>query len=287
MAEQLLTFDAVELCVESFGSPTDPAVLLIAGGAQSMVWWEDGFCDLLARTGRHVVRFDQRDTGRSTSSRPGRPSYTAHDLTTDPLRILDGLGIERAHLVGFSMGGGVAQRLAFEHGERILTLTLASTSPAFPAEHDRGLPGPSPQVAATFTNPDPEPDWTSRDAVVAYRIEAERPYAGALGFDEPRVRHLATKEVDRTTDMAAAMTNHFLLGDEPPAGATLSRITAPTLVLHGTTDPMFPIEHGQALAREIAGARLVSLPGVGHQQPPPQLWNLAVSAVVHHTGQRM
>ncbi|MGH3367794.1 MAG: alpha/beta fold hydrolase [Nocardioidaceae bacterium] len=286
MAEQLLEFDPVELCVEAFGSPADPMVLLIAGGAQSMVWWDEGFCGLLAGAGRYVVRFDQRDTGRSTNSPPGQPSYTSHDLVNDPLRILQAFGVEQAHLVGLSMGGGIAQLIAIEHPQRVRTLCLASTSPALPAERNRGLPGPSPQVAATFTNPDPEPDWTDRDAVITYRVEAERPYAGALGFDEPRVRRLATQEVDRTKDMAASMTNHFVLDDHAPAGTHLSQITAPTLVLHGTTDPLLPVEHGQALAHEIVGARFVPLPGVGHEQPPPELWDLVVSAIAEHTEQQ-
>jgi pimeloyl-ACP methyl ester carboxylesterase len=283
MTEQLLTIDGIDLCYEAFGDPADATVLLIAGGTQSMVWWEEGFCARLAGAGRHVVRYDHRDTGRSTSSPPGRPSYTGRDLIVDPLRILAALGVSRAHLVGLSMGGGLAQRIALEHPERVITLCLASTSPAVPAEHGRPLPPPSPQVMATFTDPEPEPDWTDREAVLAYRVDAERPYAGSLGFDEPRYRQLAAEEVDRTLDMAASMTNHFLLGDDTPAGLRLGAITAPTLVLHGTTDPMFPIEHGQALAAEIPGARLVTLPGVGHQQPPPELWDLAIAEIVKHT----
>lgn len=283
MGEQLLTVAGVQLCWESFGSSADPTVLLIAGGAQSMVWWEDEFCDRLAEAGRHVVRYDHRDTGRSTSSPPGQPSYAAHDLAADPLRILDALGVDGAHLVGLSLGGGIAQRIALERPERVRTLCLASTSPAVPAERDRGLPPPAPQVMATFTDPDLEPDWTNRDTVVAYRVEVERPYAGDIGFDEPRYRRLAAQEVDRTVDMAASMTNHFVLDDDTPTEARLEQITAPTLVLHGTTDPMFPVEHGQALAYEISGARFVALPGVGHQQPPPELWDLAVSAIAEHT----
>jgi pimeloyl-ACP methyl ester carboxylesterase len=285
MTEQILTVDGIDLCFETFGDPAEPTMLLIAGGAQSMIWWEDDFCGRLAEAGPHVVRYDHRDTGRSTSSPPGRPAYTAHELTTDPLRILDALGVRRAHLVGLSMGGGIAQRIALEHPERVSTLCLASTSPAVPAEHDRKLPPPSPQVMATFTDPDPGPDWTDRDAMVAYRVEAERPYAGSLGFDEPRYRRLAAQEVDRTRDMAASMTNHFVLDDDTPTGSRLDQITAPTLVLHGTTDPMFPLEHGRALAAEIPGARLVSLPGAGHQQPPRELWDLAIAAIVEHTEQ--
>lgn len=285
MAEQIIASDGVGLCVEAFGSPDDPAVLLIAGGAQSMVWWEDGWCRRLAGGRRYVVRYDHRDTGRSTSSPAGRPSYGARDLATDPLRILDALHVPAAHLVGLSMGGGLAQLVAVVRPERVRTLTLMSTSPA--GTHDGPpLPGPAPQVRATFSSPDPEPDWTDREAVLRYRIEAERPYAGSLGFDEPRIRRLAAREVDRTRDMAASMTNHFLLEDAWPADADLGRIAAPTLVLHGTADPLFPLEHGRALARLIPGAQLVELPGVGHQQPPPQRWDLAVPAILSHTAAR-
>ena len=162
MTEQTVTIDGIDLCYEAFGDPADPTVLLIAGGAQSMIWWEEEFCTRLAAAGRHVVRYDHRDTGRSTSSPPGDPSYTGHDLTTDPLRILDTLGVGRAHVVGLSLGGGIAQRIALQHPERLRTLCLASSSPGVAAEHARDSPGPPPQVVATFTNPEPEPDWTDR-----------------------------------------------------------------------------------------------------------------------------
>jgi pimeloyl-ACP methyl ester carboxylesterase len=283
MSERLLDVgDGVELCLETFGRPSDPTILLIAGGAQSMVWWEAEFCDRLATGGRHVVRYDHRDTGRSSASPVGQPTYSALEFADDPRRILRGLGVDAAHLVGLSLGGGMAQVLAVRHPELVRTLTLISTSPAGPHEGPP-LPGPAPQVAATWTDPAPEPDWNNRDAVLTYRVDLERPYAGRLGFDEARMRRLAALEVDRTTNLAASLTNHFLLGDAWPTGAELADITAPTLVLHGTADPMFPLEHGRALARLLPRATLVELPGVGHQQPPPQFWDAVTAAILSHS----
>ncbi|WP_111765682.1 alpha/beta fold hydrolase [Nakamurella deserti] len=283
MAERMLTSGAVSLCVQTFGSAADPAVLLIAGGAQSMVWWEDAFCRRLAAGGRLVVRYDHRDTGRSTASPPGRPDYTASDLAGDPLRILDALGVDAAHVVGLSLGGGLAQALAAGSPGRLRTLTLVATSPAGPYD-GVALPGPTTPLVRWLSDPPPAPDWSDRAAVLAYRVDAERPYAGALGFDEARVRRLAVAEIDRTTDMAAAMGNHVLAaGDAWPDGRAMEDIRCPTLVLHGTADPLFPLAHGRALARSIPGARLLALDGVGHQQPPPQRWDVVVPALLAHT----
>jgi len=279
-----IAVDGVELSVQTFGAPTDATVMLIAGGAQSMIWWEDEFCVRLSRAGRHVIRYDHRDTGQSTTSPLGRPDYSSQELVDDPIRILDAMGVHSAHLVGLSMGGGIAQHLALGHPGRVRSLCLMATSPAVPSASQRQLPPPAPRVMATFTDPQPEPDWTDRDAVVAFRVEAERPFAGDLGFDEVRTRRLAALEVNRTRDMRASMSHHSLLTGGPSiVEAGLDQIIAPTLVIHGTTDPMFPLEHGQALAADIPGARLMPLIGVGHQQPPPPLWEPVLSAMLGNT----
>ncbi len=164
-----------ELCVQTSGSPGDPAVLLIAGAASSMDWWEEEFCARLVAGGRYVVRYDHRDTGTSTTWPAGEPGYTGADLVADALTVLDTLGITRA-----------------------------------------------------------------------------------------RRRHLDGRR-------------------RGPAGVRVSAITAPTLVLHGTEDPLFPIGHGEALAAEIPGARLVPLPGVGHQMPPPAVWDVVVPEILAHS----
>ena len=170
-------------------------------------------------------------------------------------------------MVGLSLGGGIAQYLALEHPQRVRTLCLASTSPWVPTQHAPTCPGRLLRSLRRSPNPDPEPDWTDRDAVIAYRVDAERPYAGSLGFDEPHIpaaRHPG----------GGSNPGHGRLADQPlhphhdpPTDARLDQITAPTLVLHGTTDPMFPIEHGEALAAEIPERGSCRFPASGTSNP--------------------
>ena len=129
-----VAINGAELCVDTIGDPAHPAVLLIMGAAGSMDRWEQPFCERLVAAGRYVIRYDHRDTGGSTTYPPGKPGYTFDDLVADALGILDHLGVERAHLVGISMGGGIVQRIAVDHPERVLSVTLMSTSPAGPAD---------------------------------------------------------------------------------------------------------------------------------------------------------
>jgi pimeloyl-ACP methyl ester carboxylesterase len=126
--ERVLRVNGIELCAQVFGSAADPALLLIGGAASSMDWWEDGFCERLAAGGRRVIRYDQRDTGRSTHDAPGAPTYTPADLIADAVALLDALEVQRAHIAGISMGGGIAMRIALDHPERIASLTLLSTT---------------------------------------------------------------------------------------------------------------------------------------------------------------
>ena len=132
--------------------------------------WSPAWCARLAQEGRRVLRYDHRDTGRSGTSPPGHPSYTGADLAADPLR-LHALGVPRAHLVGLSMGGAIAQPLAARHPERVATLTLIATTPAGDRADDTPLPAPEPRLVATFDDPGPEPDWSDRAAVVDHLVE--------------------------------------------------------------------------------------------------------------------
>lgn len=275
---ELLKFDDVSLAVDRFGSPRDPTVLLIAGGAQSMDWWTSEFCQLLSSDSLHVIRYDHRDTGQSTTSPPRLPGYTGDDLSTDPLRILDACGIDSAHLVGLSMGGGIAQHIGVHSPDRVRTLTLIETTPA------GGSPGPLPPPAeslqSVWADDEPEIDWSDITAVIAHRVEAERPYAGSAGFDEARTRAIATIEVHRSFNMESSMTNHFLACPGPSADPTEIRV--PTLVVHSTSDPLFPLDHGKALAQMIPNSSLMVIEGIGHEAPPPPVWDLLLPEFRQH-----
>jgi pimeloyl-ACP methyl ester carboxylesterase len=278
VAERMIAANGVELCTESFGDEADPPILLVMGIGGSMLWWEDGFCRMLVDAGRFVVRYDHRDTGRSVTYEPGRPGYTGADLVADAAGVLDAYGIPAAHVVGVSAGGGFAQILALEHASRVLSLVLISTSPATPG--DRGLRPPSEDfgrfVAAA------EIDWSDGRSVVEYLVGYSRVLAGdRRPFDEAAARDLAEREVERARDIAAAQ-NHDAIHDDGPARGPLSSITAPTLVIHGTADPMFPVDHGEAVADEIPSARLLTLDGAGHGVYRAD-WKTLVDAIVEHT----
>lgn len=277
----MLRVNDVDLCLETFGDREDPAVLLIAGAASSMDWWEEEFCQSLADTGRFVIRYDLRDTGQSTSFPAGQPGYTGADLLQDAVGLLDALDLHTAHLVGISMGGGIAQRMALEYPERISSLTLIATSPIGPSSSE--LPPMAEHLSKMFSEPSPDPDWTDRAAVIAAFLDAERAFSGTIPLDEQRITAIAERAFDRTKDMAATQTNHWILEGGDPIRSNVGAIDVPTLVLHGTDDPLFPLGHGEALAREIPGAKLVPLEGLGHQMPPPVLWPTIIPAIAAHT----
>jgi pimeloyl-ACP methyl ester carboxylesterase len=250
-------------------------ILLIMGSSASMDLWEPEFCESLAAGGRFVVRYDHRDTGRSVSYEPGAPGYTGNDLIHDVIGVLDALDAGKAHLVGMSMGGAIAQVVALDNPDRVASLTLIATSPAGP---DDDLPGMSPETVAEF-NVD-TPDWTDRDTVIDYLVHLERVCASrSEPFDEARFREISTRTFDRTVNVESMTTNHHLVDGGERWRERLPNLNVPTLVIHGTDDPVLPYEHGVALADEIPGARLLTLERTGHELPS-RTWDLAVPAIL-------
>jgi pimeloyl-ACP methyl ester carboxylesterase len=279
VAERMVKANGVELCAESFGDPADAPVLLLTGVGASMLWWEEGFCRMLAEGGRFVIRYDHRDTGRSVTYEQGHPGYTGADLVADAVGVLDAYDISHAHLVGVSAGGAFAQLIALDFAERVLSLVLISTSPALPA--GRELPPPTGEFVRFVRTADV--DWTDAGSVSEYLVEYARVLAGTeRPFDESEARDLVCRDIQRAHDFAARR-NHDSLPDGELPRAPLSSIGVPTLVMHGTADPMFPIEHGRALAEEIPGARLLPLQGAGHGIERAD-WETIAGAIVEHTG---
>jgi predicted dithiol-disulfide oxidoreductase (DUF899 family)/pimeloyl-ACP methyl ester carboxylesterase len=276
--EAIVRVNGVDLCVQSFGHRADPAILLIAGAASSMLHWDERFCERLAAGPRFVIRYDQRDTGRSITYPPGEPGYTGRDLADDAIGVLDALGVARAHVVGISGGGGIAQSLAVRYPRGIESLTLAATSPIERAPDAAELPPPSARLAAGVA----EPDWSDRSAVIEYLVAQELLYSSeSRPVAEEYVRRLAERTVERANGIAS-INNHFVLESGEDAGEQRAAITAPTLVVHGTEDPLFPIEHGAALAAAIPGAKLLTLDQTGHELPPA-VWDTVIPAILEHT----
>ncbi|MEU6352658.1 alpha/beta fold hydrolase [Streptomyces sp. NPDC047072] len=273
--EALLDIDGVDLCAETFGDPADPAIVLVAGAAASMLWWDAELCGRIASRGRFVVRYDHRDTGRSTCYPPGRPPYSYTDLALDVLGIQDALGIERAHLVCQSMFGGIGLVLGVDHPDRVASLTFVSTSTGAD-----DLPPPSDDLAM----PDEPESSSDVVAVVAYVVAGARAYAGGSPFfDEVAVRALVARDVARARSYASTLVNHYAVDYIGPERGGFGDIAVPTLVVHGDRDPLFPPAHGEALRDAVPGAELLVLKGAGHDLPRG-VWDDFVGALVRHTG---
>jgi len=278
MSEQVVETDGVELCSESFGDPADPPVLLIMGTGASMLWWEEGFCRMLAGSGRFVIRYDHRDTGRSVTYQPGRPGYSGADLVGDAARVLDAQAIRAAHIVGVSAGGALAQLLALDDADRVLSLVLISTSSALPG--DRELPAPTEEFTRFVSST--QVDWSDAESLTEYLIAYARMLSGGRRpFDEAAARSLVRRDIERAHDFAAAQ-NHDIMPDGTLRQGPLSSISVPTLVIHGTADPMFPLGHGEALAEQLPDSTLLTLQDAGHGVERAD-WATIVPAIVEHT----
>ena len=278
LSEKMIEANGVHICTESFGDPGDPAILLIMGAMASMLWWDEEFCRRLAARKRFVVRYDNRDTGRSITYEPGETRYTVNEMVDDALGVLDAYGIDRAHIVGMSLGGMLAQILALKAPARVLTITMIASS-LFAERPD--LPPMDAKVLAHHAL-SADIDWSDENAVVEFLVGGWRLLGGsAHTFDEVGTRRLATQEFRRAANLLSMM-NHATLGGGEEWYDRFDEIAAPALVIHGTEDLVLPYEHGLALARELEGATLLTLKGTGHEIPRDD-WDTIIDAIVRHT----
>jgi pimeloyl-ACP methyl ester carboxylesterase len=279
MNEKMIKHNGVEFCTDSFGDPADPAILLIMGAMASMVWWPEEFCFRLAAGGRYVIRYDHRDTGRSTSYEPGCLNYSVEDLADDAVKVLDAYEIGHAHLAGMSLGGFLAQLIALKHPERVLTLTMIASERL--AAEDPSMPPIDPKVHAYHAR-GASLDWSDRKSVVEYMVGGWRLISGsARPFDEDTIRALAIQEVERTDNVLTSMNHALLTGGECWFGR-LNEIQVPALVIHGTEDPILPYAHGVALQKALPQATLLTLTGTGHELHRDD-WDVIIGAILSHT----
>jgi pimeloyl-ACP methyl ester carboxylesterase len=253
------TPDGVTLGVEHFGDWAAPLMLLVGG--TTMLSWPDALCSKLARGGRHVVRYDLRDSGTSTTADPEAPAYTLRDLAADAAALARGLDDRPAHLAGIGVSGMVAQVAALDHPNAFSALTLAGTRPVAPGPVDDDLPDHDRTTMYRLTSRS-VPDWSDRAAVAEFVARG----AEILGDDPDAARLAAARKWDRTPSTVPAVQLANQLGMvfarldcKPRWRERLPELVMPTLVVHGLRDPFFPVGNGEALAREIPGARLLVL----------------------------
>lgn len=271
--------DGLSLFTEAFGAPADPAVILVMGAMSSGAWWPEDFCRDLAARGRFIIRYDHRDTGRSTSYPPGEAEYAVDDLADDLVRVLNGYDIDRAHLVGMSLGGFLSQLTALKYPDRVRTITLIASERL--AEEDPSMPGMDPSILEYHAAAS-DLDWTDRDAVVNYQVGAWRLLSGsAHRFDEESIRTIAGADFDRTPSLLTTF-NHATLGGGEEWVGRLDEITVPALVVHGTEDPVLPYAHALALEASLPDSRLLTLEGTGHELHRGD-WPTIIGAIVDHT----
>ena len=269
--------DGAVLAVEVIGPEGHPLVLLNAGADCSMDWWRPEFCAAIVDRGFRVIRYDQRGTGQTTPGPRGGRLGGLGTLVGDALAVLDAVHADEAHWVGFSSGGWVAQLAALDHPDRVRALMLLSTEPTGFGEADADLPDASERLRQRWANPLPEPDWSDEASVIEYLVEVDRDYAGTE-FDEPHERAIWSATVRRSPGMHRDEGAPDVTDEPPRWRERLPTLRMPTTVVHGTDDPLFPIGNGEVLAREIPGARVVRLPGVGHELPP-RAWDAVVDAI--------
>ena len=268
--------DGATIAAEVIGEPRHPVVLLVAGGESSMDWWRPEFCDLIVARGFRVVRHDQRGMGETTLGAPGSRRDGLPVAVGDALAVLDAVAAPDAYWVGFSAGAWIAQLVALDHPDRVRAITLVSTSPTM-FEADADLPGATAPMRAAWANPLPEPDWSDPDAVIQHHVDVDRDYAG-VEFDEAHDRAIWADTVRRSPGMHRDEGGADVVEDAPRWRERLGEIRVPTTVVHGTADPVFPLGNGEALARDIRGSRLVTIPGGGHELPQAA-WPAVVDAI--------
>ena len=281
----------IDICFETFGDPEHPAILLVMGLGGPMGWWSEDFCERLSGRGYFVIRYDNRDTGRSTKLRQhkvgkldlvrafagrGKPPYSIGDLAEDAFGVLDHLGIERVHLVGVSMGGMIVQTMAIARPERAMSMTSIMSTTG-----NRRVGWQHPRIIPTLLSS----AGSTRDSYVERSLRTSA-ILGSPAFpgDEELARARAYETYDRGWT-ASGVTRHMLaVLAQPDRTKDLAKLDLPVTVIHGLNDPLVHRSGGKAVANAVPGAEHIEIAGLAHDLPV-QLYDTYVDAIVR-TAQR-
>jgi pimeloyl-ACP methyl ester carboxylesterase len=277
--------NGLELEYDTFGDPQDAPMVLITGFSMQMIAWDEAFCGQLAARGFHVVRFDNRDIGLSTKIDSMPPPnldaifggdtssvpYHIPDMADDAAGLLDALGLDSAHIVGVSMGGMIAQTLAIRHPRRVRSLaSIMSTT------GDRAVGQATPEAVGVLMQPPPK----DREAFIEQGVSAWRMLSSTVfPFDEVGMRALVARGYDRSFSPRGIQRQLAAILGQPDRSPQLRQLRVPTVVIHGAADPLINVSGGEATARAIPGAKLVIVPGMGHNLPEGA-WPIIVGAIV-------
>lgn len=279
MPEQIIQTNGVEICSESFGNSADPCILLMMGATASMIWWDVEFCKLLAAQNRFVIRYDNRDVGRSSVFE--ELNYDVTDMAGDAFGVLDFYKVKKAHLVGVSLGGMIAQIMALQQPQRVLSLTFISSS-VWAVRPD--LPQVDPKFLEYHSRAGTL-DWEDKAEVQEYLVGGWKVISGSgRKFDVVRASQLASEEIDRANSLIS-MFNHAQLGGGEAYYGRSSEIKVPVLIIHGSEDPILPYPHALALKEAFPEAKLITLEGAGHELHK-QDWPLMIREITTLTSEK-
>ncbi|WP_420147676.1 macrolide hydrolase EstT [Spirosoma sp.] len=277
MSEKTIAHKDIQIATESFGTPNHPALLLLAGATVSMLFWDSAFCQRLADKGFFVIRYDNRDVGRSTTYQPGTTPYDLVDLVDDAIAVLDGYQRAEAHFVGISLGGLIAQIAAMKYPQRVQSLTLMATGPW--GDSDPDIPEMDQRIIAFQAQADAV-DWTDESAVVRYMVEGAALMSGRKSFNRKRSENLIREEFRRANNYLSMFNHASLQGGEDYYGR-IHTIEQPTLLIHGTDDLIWPFQHTKVMLRELKNAKLLRLEGTGHELHEAD-WDLIIDGITNH-----
>jgi pimeloyl-ACP methyl ester carboxylesterase len=286
-----INVNGIEIEFETFGDKSLRPLLLNAGHGSQMILWDDDFCNDLVNYGHFVIRYDYRDVGYSTkfdgAHVPNKkdvlnilqgkiiePLYTLDDMADDAVCLLDALNIQKAHICGISMGGMIAQSIAINHTDRILSLISISSTSGNPA-----LPLPAPEIMNLYVASPPD----EREAYIDHMIGVYKAIRGGFIFDEIWTRKYISESYDRCYYPQGKARHTVAVLAHGNRAPSLSTVSVPTLVIHGKDDPFFLVAAGLDTANAISGAKLLIIDSMGHDLPHGEPWPQIIQAIANHT----